>query len=507
MNKEIILNTCNIVKEFPGVRALDGVNFELRKGELLALVGENGAGKSTLMKILSGVYPEYEGEVYIKGNKAEFKGTKDAEKAGIAIIHQELNLITELTVMENIFLGSEPRKGGVFIDYKKMWEDTQALLMYLELDNISPGDTIKELSVGKQQMIEIAKAISKNAEVLIFDEPTSALSKKEAESLFTIIDNLKMKKGVSIIYISHRMEEIFSLPDRISVLRDGASIGTWDRNELNHDTLVKHMVGRDISKVFPEINNKQGDVILKLKDYWVNHPLRVGEKIVHDINLEIREGEVLGIAGLMGSGRTELVESIFGAFPTDTGGEMYLYGEKVNFKSPKDAITKGLGLVTEDRKALGLVLQHSVAHNMTLSVINSLKKLFIIDEKREKEIVDKYVGLMKIKTPNNDFKVNNLSGGNQQKVVIGKALATRPKILIMDEPTRGIDIGAKSEIYNIIKDLAESGVTVIMVSSDLPEVMELSDRIAVMHKGSLQKVISAKGATQEQVMRYATGGK
>ena len=506
MKKNIILKMNNIVKEFPGVRALDGVNLELRKGELLALVGENGAGKSTLMKILSGVYADYQGDVLIKGKKVYFKTTRDAENAGISIIHQELNLIYELSVMENIFLGDEPRKGRIFIDYKKMWKDTEALLMYLELD-ISPGDTVKDLSVGKQQMIEIAKAISKNAEIIIFDEPTSALSTKESQSLFTIIDNLKMKQGVSIIYISHRMEEIFSLPDRISILRDGASVGTWNREKLDHDSLVKHMVGRDIAKVFPDIKNKPGKVVLELKDYYVDHPLLPGEKAVRDINLDIREGEIFGIAGLMGAGRTELVESIFGAFPADSGGEVYLFGEKVEIKTPRDAINKGLGLVTEDRKVLGLNLQLSIAHNMTISVLNSLKKLFTIDEKKEKEVVDEYVKLMKIKAPGNDFKVNNLSGGNQQKVVIGKALVTEPKILIMDEPTRGIDIGAKSEIYNIIKNLSESGVTIIMVSSDLPEVLKLSNRIAVMHKGRLKKIISGKGATQEKVMHYATGGK
>ena len=506
MSNNVILKMDNIVKEFPGVRALDGVSLSLEKCELLALVGENGAGKSTLMKILSGVYSDYDGNVLIKGKKVFFENTRDAENAGIAIIHQELNLIYELTVMENIFLGDEPRKGGVFIDYKKMRKDTEALLMYLDLD-ISPDDTIKDLSVGKQQMIEIAKAISKKAEILIFDEPTSALSNKEAQSLFEIIENLKMKEGVSIIYISHRMEEIFSLSDRISVLRDGSSVGTWDRQKLDHDSLVKYMVGRDIAKVYPDIHNKPGKPILKLKNYNINHPLLPGEHIVKDINLEVREGEIFGIAGLMGAGRTELVESIFGAFSGDSSGELYLFGKRVKIKSPKDAIKKGMGLVTEDRKALGLVLGLSIAHNMTISIVNRFKRLLIIDEKKEKEIVDEYVKLMNIKTPNIDFKVNNLSGGNQQKVVLGKALVTKPKILIMDEPTRGIDIGAKSEIYNIIKNLSEKGVTVIMVSSELPEVLKLSNRIAVMHKGRLKKILAAKDATQEKVMHYATGGK
>jgi ABC-type sugar transport system ATPase subunit len=501
-----ILEMRDIIKDFPGVRALDGVNFKLKKGEFLALVGENGAGKSTLMKILSGVHIDYEGEIHFNEQKVQFRGTKDAEQAGIAIIHQELNLVNELSVMENIFLGDEPRTMGVLTDYKTMSKKSRELLDSLNLD-IDPELPIKKLSVGKQQMVEIAKAISKNAEVLIFDEPTSALSNKEAHSLFEIMDVLRKEQGVSIVYISHRMEEIFSLPDRITILRDGSSVGTWDRKELDHDSLVKHMVGRDIKNIYPHINNKPGKTILELKDYYVNHPFLSGEKVVENINLELKEGEILGIAGLMGSGRTELVEAIFGAFPSDTSGELYLYGKKVNLKSPKDAIKHGMGLVTEDRKRLGLILMLSVAQNMTLSVLNSLKKLFIIQEKEEEKLVKKYIKSLNIKTPDSDFIVNNLSGGNQQKVILGKWLATKPKILILDEPTRGIDIGAKSEIYNIIKGLSEGGVSIIMVSSELPEVLELSNRIIVMHKGQIQATISAKSATQEKIMHYATGGK
>ena len=500
-----ILEMRGIIKDFPGVRALNGVNFKLKKGEFLALVGENGAGKSTLMKILSGVHTDYEGDIHFNEAKVKFRGTKDAEQAGIAIIHQELNLVNELSVMENIFLGDEPRIMSMFTDYKTMACKSGELLSSLKLD-IDAESPVKSLSVGKQQMVEIAKAISKNAEVLIFDEPTSALSNKEAHSLFEIMDVLRKEQGVSIIYISHRMDEIFSLPDRISVLRDGSSVGTWDRKDLDNDTLVKHMVGRDIKNIYPIINNKPGKTILELKNYYVNHPFLVGEKIVENINLELREGEILGIAGLMGAGRTELVESIFGAFPADSAGDLYLYGKKVNLKSPKDAIKYGMGLVTEDRKKLGLILMLSVAQNMTLSVLNTLKKLFIIQEKEEEKLVKKYIKSLNIKTPNADFIVSNLSGGNQQKVILGKWLATKPKILILDEPTRGIDIGAKSEIYHIIKELSEGGVSIIMVSSELPEVLELSNRIIVMHKGQIQATIPAKGATQEKLMHYATGG-
>ena len=503
MSKEIILEMQNIVKEFPGVRALDGVNIELYKGEMLALVGENGAGKSTLMKVLSGVYSEYDGDVLLRGSKVKFKTTKDAEKAGVAIIHQELNLIYELNVMENIFLGSEPRKCGFLTDYGTMEKETNKLLKSLGLE--LPADTpIKNLSVGKQQMVEIAKTISKNADVLIFDEPTSALSDKEAIALFAIIDKLQ-NSGVSIIYISHRMEEIFTMPDKICILRDGASVGTWLREELDHDTLIKHMVGREISQIYPKIDNNPQKVVLKVKDFYVNHPLRAGEKVVKNINFELKEGEILGIAGLMGSGRSELIEGLFGAFSGDIGGEVWLFGEKVKIKSPKDAIKHGMALVTEDRKTLGLILSHSVKHNITLSILKQLKKLFTIDEKKESELVGEYIKFLRIKTPYMDFVVNNLSGGNQQKVILAKCLASKPKILILDEPTRGIDIGSKSEIYHIIKGLSEKGISIIMVSSELPEVLKLSNRILVMHKGESHTTLDAEGATQGSIMFHATG--
>ncbi|HJO94328.1 MAG TPA: sugar ABC transporter ATP-binding protein [Victivallales bacterium] len=499
---DIILEMKDIVKEFPGVKALDGVNIKLIKGEMLALVGENGAGKSTLMKVLSGVYTDYEGDILLRNKKCTFKGTKDAEKAGIAIIHQELNLVNELSVMENIFLGSEPRTMKILTDYKTMTDKTNKILKSLNLD-IECTQIVKELSVGKQQMVEIAKAISKNADILIFDEPTSALSDKEAIALFEIIDKLQ-KSGVSIIYISHRMDEIFTMPDKISILRDGVSIGTWDREKLDLDTLIKHMVGREISQIYPTIKNKPGEVVLKVENFNVDHPLLSGEKIVKDINFELRKGEILGISGLMGSGRSELVEGIFGAFSKDTQGSITLFGEKVKIRNPRDAIDYGMALVTEDRKTLGLVLPHSVRQNITLSILKKLKKLFVINEKAETELVDEYIKSLRIKTPNPDFIVNNLSGGNQQKVILAKCLATKPKILILDEPTRGIDIGSKSEIYNIIKDLSESGISIIMVSSELPEILKLSNRIMVMRDGKSRAVIDAKDADQGTIMYHAT---
>lgn len=501
---EIILEMRGIIKEFPGVRALDGVNFNVRKGEFHSLVGENGAGKSTLMKILSGVYTDYDGEIGLRGQKTAFSGIRQAEKAGIAIIHQELNLIYELSVMENIYLGRLPLKWGCLIDYQKMETDTKELLDRFNLD-VSPWEPVRNLSIGKQQMVEIAKAVAKKADILIFDEPTSALTQQETEFLFKIIESLR-QTGVTIVYISHRMEELFRFSERITVLRDGSSVGTWDRKDLDYDSLVKHMVGREIADVFPRIKNRPGETVLKLENYYVHHPFRPGERIVDGISFELRKGEILGIAGLMGSGRSELAESLFGAFPAESGGDVYLGGKKVKIHSPQEAIKKGFGLVTEDRKRFGLILELSVAKNITLSILERIKRLFIIKEKEEGNVVDRYIKSLHIKTPGAQFIVNNLSGGNQQKVILGKWLATEPSILILDEPTRGIDIGAKSEIYNIIKELSENEVSIIMISSELPEVLRLSNRILVMHKGRLQAIIPAEGATQEKVMHYATGG-
>jgi len=382
--------------------------------------------------------------------------------------------------------------------------DTKDLLGRFRLD-ISPWELVRNISVGKQQMVEIAKAVAKKADILIFDEPTSALTEQETEFLFKIIESLR-SEGVTIIYISHRMEELFRFSDRITVLRDGSSVGTWDRKDLDHDSLVRHMVGRPIADIYPKIQNRPGEVVLKVEDYYVHHPLRPGERIVDGVNFELRKGEILGVAGLMGSGRSELAESLFGAFPADSGGSVYLGGKKVKFHSPQEAIKRGLGLVTEDRKRFGLILALSVAKNMTISILQKIRMFFLIDEKKEGTVVDRYIASLRIKTPNPQFIVNNLSGGNQQKVILGKWLATEPKILILDEPTRGIDIGAKSEIYGIIKDLSERGVSIIMISSELPEVLRLANRILIMCKGRLQAIIPSEGATQEKIMHYATGG-
>ncbi len=508
MEEEIILETRNITKDFPGVRALENVTFQLRKGEVLGLVGENGAGKSTLMKIFSGAYPAhtYEGEIFVEGKRRDFLGPKDSQKAGIAIIYQELNLIPELTVAENIFLAREPSVGKTgIIDRKKLFKQTKDLLDLLNIP-ISSHEQIKNLSIGKQQMAEIAKALSYQAKILILDEPTSALTEQEVESLFKMINSLRAL-GVSMIYISHKLDEIFKITDRVTVLRDGKTIAGKPTPELSRQELVSLMVGRNIGDMYPKQPGKISDVVLEVKDLFVDHPFLIGEKVVREVSFKVRKGEVLGISGLMGSGRSELVTSIFGAFPADCSGEIYIEGKRVEINSPYEAIKYGLGLVTEDRKLFGLALGMQVGENITLSCLEKLSWYQIIERRRENELVSRYVDTLRIKTHSPETIVSTLSGGNQQKVVIAKWLATDPKVLLLDEPTRGVDVAAKVEIYQLMNKLAGEGIGIVMVSSDLPEVVSMSDRILVMHEGRMVKELQKNEATQENVMFYATGGK
>lgn len=504
---ETALEMKGIVKKFPGVIALKNVTFSTAKGEVHGLVGENGAGKSTLMKVLSGVhpYPTYEGELVIKGKSCKFSGTKEAEKEGIAIIHQELNLIPELTVAQNIFLGREPVSGIGFINSKKMNEEAKRLLDSFKID-INPATPIKDLGVGKQQMVEIAKALAKKMDVLVLDEPTSALTEKEVQALFTIIRDLR-KSGVSLIYISHKLEEVFEICDRITVLRDGETVGSYGCKELDRDKLVSLMVGRELTNLYPERDVKIGEEAIRVENFCVNHPFLPGEKIVNNVNFSARKGEILGFAGLMGSGRSELVTAIFGAFPADTSGTVYVEGKKIATKSPIRAIKDGIGLVTEDRKRFGLVLIMNVRENVTLASLEKVAKLQVVSAKKERDLVQEYVKELNIKTSSQSVVVNTLSGGNQQKVVISKWLANHPKILILDEPTRGVDVGARFEIYQIMNKLVEKGVCIIMISSDLPEVLGVSDRIVVMHEGEIKGEFSRAEATQEKLMACATGQK
>ncbi len=509
MANDVVLQMVDISKEFPGVKALSHVNFEARAGELLALMGENGAGKSTLMKVLSGVwpYPTYTGDIFVKGEKKQFANTKEAEEAGIAIIYQELNLIPEMTVAENIFLDRQFTDSLGRINWAKLNQETQALLDELGIRDFRPTDKVSSITVGKQQMVEIAKALSKRARILVLDEPTSALTDKEVADLFRIIRKLKAD-GVCMCYISHKMEEIRQVADRIVVLRDGQTIGdVTPIAEITLDQIIARMVGRELKDMFPKREPKRGRKILEVKNLEVDHPSLPGEKRVKKSSFVAYEGEILGISGLMGAGRTELVGGIFGAYPGQSRGEIWLEGKKINIKSPRDAIDHGIALLTEDRKALGLFLSEPISFNTTISSLETIssKILGVINHAREREIVSDYVKRLGVKTPSISTVIGTLSGGNQQKVILGKWLNSSPKVFILDEPTRGIDIGAKVEIYKLLNSLVEQGVAVIVISSELPEVLGLSDRILVMAEGNIVSEFTRETATKETIMEYATG--
>ena len=505
---EVVLEMKNIIKDFPGVRALNDVNFEARSGELLALMGENGAGKSTLMKVLSGVwpYPSYQGDIYLRGELKRFYNTKEAEAAGIAIIYQELNLIPDLTVAENIFLDRQMTNAFGAINWGKLFAETQRLLDELNITDFKPTDKVKDLTVGKQQMVEIAKALSKKADVLVFDEPTSALTDKEVAALFEIIRKLK-RQGVCMSYISHKMEELQQIADRVVVLRDGKTIGdVTPIAEITLDQLISRMVGRDVKDMFPKGQFQRGEKVLEVKNFDIDNPDLPGQKKVKNACFCAYKGEILGISGLMGSGRTELVSGIFGAPPGPAHGEIYLDDKLVRFRSPHAAIEHGIGLVTEDRKRIGLILGQSIIQNMMISSLETVTNVLgIINQAKERNLAQDYVKRLSIKTPGLDVKIDTLSGGNQQKVILAKWLNIKPKVLILDEPTRGIDVGAKVEIYNLLNKLVEEGVTVIIISSELPEVMGISDRILVMCEGEIVAELTREQATKELIMVYATG--
>lgn len=495
MGKQKVLEMKNITKTFPGVKALDKVNFSLEKGEVHALLGENGAGKSTLMKVLNGIHKRDEGEIIVKGQPVEFEGTKEAQNAGLAIIHQELELIPYLNVAENIYLGRED-KNGLFINYKKLYQKTQDVLDMLGVD-IDPKAKIIDLNIGSQQMVEIAKAVSQNAEILVMDEPTSSLTNQEIDILFKLIERLK-EQDIAIVYISHRLEEVFEICDRVTVLRDGQFVGEVKTADTTEDELIKMMVGRTIEDRFPKMKFNPGDEILKIDNISVS-------KEVINASFKLNRGEILGVAGLMGSGRTELAKAIFGVFK-EIEGNIYYKGKKLKIDSPADAINNGIYYLSEDRKEEGLVLGLSVSDNISISVLNEMLtgKTFI-DAEREKELAKKYIEDLNIKTPSESQKVKNLSGGNQQKVVISKLLSTKPEVVIFDEPTRGIDVGAKREIYNLMQDLIDEGVAVILISSELPEILNLSNRILVMHEKEIMGELDAVDADQEAIMKLATG--
>jgi ribose transport system ATP-binding protein len=485
-----------ICKSFPGVKALQDAKLTVKGGEVHFLLGENGAGKSTLMKILSGVYSKDSGEIRLNGELVEVNSPGRAAALGITIIHQELHLVPGLTVMENIYLGREPINSLGFINSDIMKRRTAELLKELGSD-IKPTDFVSALSIGEQQMVEIAKAISYETKILIMDEPTAALTERETENLFKIVRQLAAN-GVGIIYISHRMEELFSLSHRVTVMRDGTYVGTAETKATTFDDLIKMMVGRDITTRFPKQTVKLGREVLRVEGIS-----RQG--VLEDISFSLRAGEIIGIAGLMGAGRTELGRAIFGADPRDKG-DIFIEGQKKIINSPADGIRSKIGLITEDRKHQGLVLGMSVGNNMSLASLEHFSQNGFIGAEQENEMIKEHIDKLKIRTPSALQLVQNLSGGNQQKVVIAKWLATNPKVLIMDEPTRGVDVGAKAEIYNIMNMLIAQGVGILMISSELPEILGMSDRVLVMHRGRIAGELPIKEATQEKIMSYAAGG-
>jgi D-xylose transport system ATP-binding protein len=494
----------NITKSFPGVRALDGVSFSLQPGQIHALVGENGAGKSTLMKVLGGVYPhpQYGGEIFIGGSEQKFSGVRDAEKAGIAVIFQELSLVREMTVGENIFLGREPRRLGV-IRWEELYRGARELLDDLNLQ-FDPHTLIRSLGIGQQQLVEIAKALSHNARILVLDEPTAALTDSEVETLFGILNKLRAR-GVGMIYISHKLNEVFRISDQITVLRDGKTVGTNATSNWTEPQIIARMVGREVGDIFPVMDHEQGEVVFAVEHISVADPSLTGKKLVDDVSFSVRRGEVLGIAGLMGAGRSDLLMAIFGAHAGRVSGSIKLAGRPIQIRSPAEAIKQGIGFVTEDRKRFGLVLDQTILNNMTLAGLRRISGRFITSVDAESAAGERAMKELRVKA-NSVFTISGtLSGGNQQKVVLAKWLLTNPRVLFLDEPTRGIDVGAKQEIYAQINKLAESGLAIVLVSSELPEVLGMSDRILVLHEGRLTGEFGRGEATPEQVMACATG--
>lgn len=501
-----ILEMRNITKEFPGVKALNNVSFRVAEGEIHCLVGENGAGKSTLMKVLSGVYPHgtYSGDILLNGEMQQFSGISDSEKAGIAIIYQELALVAEMTVYENIFLGHEIRS-GLMVNWNETIKRSGEMLQKVKL-NINPAMKVKDLGVGKQQLVEIAKALSREVKILILDEPTSALNEGDSENLLSLLRQLKTH-GVTCIMISHKLKEVIEIADSVTVLRDGQTICTLSAQagEISENVLIKHMVGREIDNIYPKRERRvSDDVVLAVRDWCAYHPA-LGREILKNVSFDVKRGEIVGFAGLMGSGRTELALSIFGN-PDNfrVSGEMFVKGEKRHFHHTSDAIKAGLAYVTEDRKGDGLILIQDVKQNITLANLKEIARRGVVDNNAEVKVANEYRVSLNIKTPSIEQKVSNLSGGNQQKVSLGKWLFVKPDLLILDEPTRGIDVGAKFEIYTIMTKLVQQGLSIIMISSELPEVLGMSDRVYIVSAGRIAGELPIEEATQEKIMHLAT---
>ncbi len=499
----LILEMKNITKTFPGVKALDNVNLQVEEGEIHALVGENGAGKSTLMNVLSGIYPygTYEGDIVYKGEVCKFNKIKDSESRGIVIIHQELALIPYMTIGENMYLGNERGKSAA-IDWNETYGEADKYLKMVGLED-SSRTLVKDIGTGKQQMVEIAKALAKHAKLLILDEPTSSLNEQDSKALLDLLLEFK-KQGMTSIIISHKLNEVAYVADKITVIRDGATIETLNAKteEISEDRIIKGMVGRELTDRFPKRSGvKIGDVSLEVKNWTVHHPKYVERKVVNDVSMNVRKGEVVGIYGLMGAGRTELAMSIFGkSYGTNITGSMYIDGKEVHINTIKDAIDHKIAYVTEDRKGNGLVLTNPIKINTTLANLKEVSSKGIIDKDKEYQVAVEYKDKLKTKTPSVEQNVGNLSGGNQQKVLLAKWMFAKPDILILDEPTRGIDVGAKHEIYCIINDLVAEGKSVIMISSELPEVLGMSDRIYIMNASRMVGELNSEEATQEAIM-------
>ncbi|MCL2888501.1 MAG: ATP-binding cassette domain-containing protein [Elusimicrobia bacterium] len=503
--KNILLEMKDITKEFPGVKALSGVSFKVKKKEIHALVGENGAGKSTLMKILSGVYPygAYSGDIIFDGALCRFSDIKQSERAGIAIIHQELALSPYLSIAENIFLGHERAKAGM-IDWDKTRADALVYMQKLGL-NENPDTPVNKLGVGKQQIVEIAKALAKDVKLLILDEPTAALNERDSQNLLKLLTELKNNHGISCVLITHKLNEVSAVADTVTVLRDGRTIETIEVNKagISEEKIIKSMVGREITDMFPKRSHKPGDTVFEVKNWTVFHPENPQRKILDDINFSVRAGEVVGFAGLMGSGRTELATSLFGKYyGRNISGKTFMEGKEVNLDTIPKAIKHGLAYVTEDRKEYGLVLMQNIKNNTSMANLKAVADYGVINESGETKTAKEFKEKMNIKAPSIYQTAENLSGGNQQKVVLSKWIFAAPKVLILDEPTRGIDVGAKYEIYTIINELARGGMACVLISSEMPEVIGMSDRIYVMSEGRISAELDAKTATQEKIISH-----
>ena len=498
-----LLEARSITKRFPGVTALREVSFDLRPGEIHALCGENGAGKSTLIKLLSGLYPHgsFEGELFLEGAPAQFGSIADAQRSGLAVIYQELALVDELSVAENLFLGSEPRRGAL-IDWDKIWRDARALLARVGLD-VAPDTAVGDLGVGGKQLVEIAKALGKEARILILDEPTAALAEREVDTLLALLRELR-SRGIACLYVSHKLDEVFAVADRITVLRDGATITTLASSATSKADIIRAMVGREITELFPRHASHPGEILLAVAGLSAA-ATRGGPAQLNNISFDVRAGEVLGIGGLLGAGRTELLMHLFGAWGFRLVGQVQLGGRPLAAVSPVAALAAGLVLASEDRKRYGLILGESVGFNLSLSFITRLRRGVLIDEEREAHANQAMFRSLQIKAPSLETAVGTLSGGNQQKVVLGKALMTGPRVVFLDEPTRGIDVGAKLEVYALVNELTAQGKAVVLVSSELPELMGMSDRILMLHDGRIGGSFTRAEATPERLLAAAMG--